>query len=737
MKTSHSGDRSLTGADLALALLAALLVFGFTFAPAPQHASGALVKTASWGGDLERLNHSPRSLAYDGLGRAYVADAGSGRVVRIETDGSIDHSWQAGQPTGDWKLPNPADIAIDDANNVYVLDQKAWTVRKHDADGAPLGSWFIAPGWDDALHGIAAEAGSVFVISDDLVRRFTPDGDLVDWWSGFDTVEWYVAPLIRGDGNGNLLVTGSVFGPQNKTAIKSIYRFEPDGDLIEKWSTPARVDTEWVQQGDYDVEEIYDIEGYESIAPLSDGTVWTLTDSNFITRYGPSGQVGAKIGEQGNGIVPYDLATGPGDTLLYSWFGYTGEATATIRELDSSNETTREWTTEDFPKYATGDELEGRFRRADDLAVRSDGAVGGYDPGYTRVQLFDSGGGFLKNLEGPDFPFLEDWFHGVAMVLQDGGGIDLLDKPAQKIYRYGGDGSPGPQLNLDLPGFMQDITRDPEGGFIALTGQGAGSGQISLLDEGGAVTAGFPTSGTLDIGNFSGSRIDAYPGGAILFGGSAAVEKYSRSGQRTAVWNAPEYRCRGYRIDDIAIDAAGNAFALVLRDKLYYVLGFDPALKLLWEEPVESSDRESPVKGFLDVGPDGSVFIDVGKGIEKFDKSGASSQPTEPVCPRPQARQMRIEGISYLRGRRAAIVKVRVYEAGRITVSGRRLVRSSRKLPGSGSYRVKVALKRGFVRRSKPRRLTRVPATVSFQGATRANSRTVSLNLSARHKPGR
>src|SRR5690606_13080503 len=125
------------------------------------------------------------------------------------------------EPSGVFERPNPSDIAIDGDDNVYLLDSNHWKVRKFSPDGVPLTSWAVTPGFDDSLNGITAEAGSVFVVTNSLVRRFTPEGELIDWWGGFDTVYWYVKPLIRSDGDGNLLVTGSVLGAGNKTATKT------------------------------------------------------------------------------------------------------------------------------------------------------------------------------------------------------------------------------------------------------------------------------------------------------------------------------------------------------------------------------------------------------------------------------------------------------------------------------------------------------------------------------------
>ncbi|HNH87420.1 MAG TPA: hypothetical protein PLE93_09975, partial [Solirubrobacterales bacterium] len=203
-------------------------------------ASAGLVRTDSWGGGLVDPGFVVQSVAYDSQGRAYIGESGKARVIRLAADGSVDLNWSVGQlPGEDEKKANPVDIAIDDEDNVYVLDQIEQMVRKYTADGSLLDQWSAAVPCCLDVEGITVEAGSVFVISGYDVYRYTPSGVLLDSWRGFDSYPEWEQPQIRGDGEGHLLIGSGRFLDEFK-ANKSIYKFEPDGTMVSQWTTPAQ-----------------------------------------------------------------------------------------------------------------------------------------------------------------------------------------------------------------------------------------------------------------------------------------------------------------------------------------------------------------------------------------------------------------------------------------------------------------------------------------------------------------
>ena len=91
---------------------------------------------------LEATFHSPHALALDCNGNVYVADYHNHRIRRIDGetrivatvagDGSETSSGDGG-PATSAGVRYPFDIAVDGQNNIFIIENGAWTVRRVDA----------------------------------------------------------------------------------------------------------------------------------------------------------------------------------------------------------------------------------------------------------------------------------------------------------------------------------------------------------------------------------------------------------------------------------------------------------------------------------------------------------------------------------------------------------------------------------------------------------------------------
>lgn len=97
---------------------------------------GQVTKTLGGLGSEPGKFFSPNSLALDN-NRLLVGDAGNFRLQKIDLTGSA--LWTIGDESN--KFKNPADLALDSAGNIYILDQGHARVQKYSADGAWLASW--------------------------------------------------------------------------------------------------------------------------------------------------------------------------------------------------------------------------------------------------------------------------------------------------------------------------------------------------------------------------------------------------------------------------------------------------------------------------------------------------------------------------------------------------------------------------------------------------------------------
>ena len=672
-------------------------------------ASAGLVRTDSWGGGLVDPGFVVQSVAYDSQGRAYIGESGKARVIRLAADGSVDLNWSVGQlPGEDEKKANPVDIAIDDEDNVYVLDQIEQMVRKYTADGSLLDQWSAAVPCCLDVEGITVEAGSVFVISGYDVYRYTPSGVLLDSWRGFDSYPEWEQPQIRGDGEGHLLIGSGRFLDEFK-ANKSIYKFEPDGTMISQWTTPAQG---WVyySQDEWGIyENLADIDGFDAVVPMPDGNPWTAAGGR-IARYGSTGEFGDFL-DFDRKRFPNALALAPDGGLLYSWAeipNYPEVSGSGVAKLDPDLDTTRVWNESDFPKYAS-DTWDGKFGHALGLTVRTDGVVGGYDTNMDRAQLFDSDGTFIKRIEGPQPGIDSD--ETPEFLLPEAGGAEFFDPGSGRLSRYDADGDLVDTITLETTGNFEDIALDPEGGYIVLTTVTDRVGQVTFFDQQGEQTSGFKS--VRSLASYNGSSLHVEPGaGGIYVQGTGYVEKYSRAGKRLATGVVRGKGCdSAYNYDGLATDLAGNVYLVSEGSQAPMVIKFNRSLKRLWEEKVPKVRWYTGFSGDLDIGPDGSIFMESDKGIMRYDQSKASARPTHEACPKP----FHLLRIARTPGRRWAIAAVHVPSSGLLTVSGRKVRTAKRRVGDYGDYGLAIRPKARFTRAARPG-FRRFPVTITYKG---------------------
>ena len=105
------------------------------------------------------------------------------------------------------RFNNPSSLAIDDATNIYVVDQSNYTIRKITAGGevstfaGSVGVWGSADGTTGTARFIAPESiavdnlGNVYIGDYHTVRKITPTG-VVSTLAGSD----YIQGVVDGDG---------------------------------------------------------------------------------------------------------------------------------------------------------------------------------------------------------------------------------------------------------------------------------------------------------------------------------------------------------------------------------------------------------------------------------------------------------------------------------------------------------------------------------------------------------
>src|SRR3954447_3803867 len=202
----------------------------------------------SGGGPGEMLQ--PRGIAVSRSADVYVADFGNRRIDKFDSDGNFVMAWgkdvggagvdkctvtcnAGGLSTGPGdEFQGPNGVAVDEAGNVYVIDETARRVQKFDSNGnfifaigkgvatgvglpeicttaatCQLGAGGAEGGDFDSPTGVAADAGGFFVTDEgnQRVDKFGSDGSFAFGWG---------RNVNGGSGDPNLCTVGAncVFG---------------------------------------------------------------------------------------------------------------------------------------------------------------------------------------------------------------------------------------------------------------------------------------------------------------------------------------------------------------------------------------------------------------------------------------------------------------------------------------------------------------------------------------------
>ena len=138
--------------------------------------------TSGYGGDggpaVAAQLSFPHGVALDGTGNLYIADLGNRRIRKVDAAGVI--STVAGDGTqgfgGDGgpavaaQLSFPIDVALDGADNLYIVDGSNQRIRKVDAAGV------ISTVAGDGTQGFGGDGGPATAAQLDTPRGVAPDG---------------------------------------------------------------------------------------------------------------------------------------------------------------------------------------------------------------------------------------------------------------------------------------------------------------------------------------------------------------------------------------------------------------------------------------------------------------------------------------------------------------------------------------------------------------------------------
>ena len=273
-------------------LLALFLMAGLPAMVTPLRADNPPTYLLQWGsqGTGSGQFNSPGGIAIDNNNNVYLLDSGNSRVEKFDRNGNYLTQW--GSPGyGNGQFVSADGIAVDNSNNVYVVDGSS-RVEKFDGNGNYLTQWGgqgSGNGQFSTPEGIAVDnSNNVYVVDsgNSRVEKFDSNGIYLTQWGsyGTDNGQFVSADGIAVDGGNN------------------VYVVDQDDSRIEKFDSNGNYLTQWGSQGTGNGQFEGSDEGADGIAVDSGNNVYVVdTGNSRIEKFDSNGNYLTQWGSQGYG----------------------------------------------------------------------------------------------------------------------------------------------------------------------------------------------------------------------------------------------------------------------------------------------------------------------------------------------------------------------------------------------------------------------------------------------------
>ncbi|MCL4297056.1 MAG: zf-HC2 domain-containing protein [Anaerolineae bacterium] len=255
-------------------------------------------------GDPNPLSH-PSGLGIDAQGNIYVVDTGNNRIQKFDSEGQFLMMWGSpgsGEGQFNFIVPKGAgaagDVAVDSQGNIYVADSGNTRIQKFNAEGQFLTQWG-SPGAGDGQFqipfGLAIdEQDNVYVVDDNAyLQKFDGQGQFLIKWggAGFRDGEFSILRFAAADGQGHIYVTDRGTG--------RIQKFDRNGQFLGKWGSAGLEDGQFAGANGIAIDE----QGYVYVTDLGNPRVQKFDSrGKFLFNWGSQGQGDGQFG------IPADIA---------------------------------------------------------------------------------------------------------------------------------------------------------------------------------------------------------------------------------------------------------------------------------------------------------------------------------------------------------------------------------------------------------------------------------------------
>ena len=259
---------------------------------APTTEANAESFLSSWGSngrDVAQFD-KPWGIAVDSANNVYVVDNNNHRIQKFTVDGKFLTSWGSlGRDNGSFSFPHG--IAVDSANNVYVVDNNN-RIQKFTSEGKFLSAWGSSgaePGSFSFSHGIAVDsANNVYVVdtNNNRIQKFTSEGKFLSAWGtqGVENGQFQRPWGIAVDSANNVYVVD--------TNNNRIQKFTSEGKFLSAWGSELLEFPKNIHISHNDIVYVVDTGSHQIQVFNSSGkliTAWGSAGKGFGSFLGPTG----------------------------------------------------------------------------------------------------------------------------------------------------------------------------------------------------------------------------------------------------------------------------------------------------------------------------------------------------------------------------------------------------------------------------------------------------------------
>lgn len=262
----------------------------------------------------------PVYMAIDGEGNLYVSDRG-GRIQKFDFSGRILDQW-AEQGSANGQFSDPMGIAVDQSNNIFVVDAMNYRIQKFDGEGQFLMKWGEPgdlPGEFSYPSTIAIDSNGFIYVSDNTrIQKFTVDGTSISQWPGGPT------PGIAVDSDDNVYFTTS----------DGVEKFDSNGIDIGGWGSTGQ------GPGEFSFPHAIAIDSSDRVYVADSGNNRIQvfdSDGTFLFQWGTAGRGSGEFDE------PRGIAVHADGTVFV-----TDTGNVRVQKFDAAGTYLSQWGTTDY-----------------------------------------------------------------------------------------------------------------------------------------------------------------------------------------------------------------------------------------------------------------------------------------------------------------------------------------------------------------------------------------------------